>query len=413
MNIAHIDFNNFYVSCERAFQPELENRPVIVLSNNDGCAIARSNEVKALKISMGAPVHQIQDLIKRHNIQIRSANFTLYGDLSDRAMRVIEELTPRMTVYSIDECFVDVTGIPDLDNWIKTLKQTIWQWTGLPASIGVGRTKVLAKLANRLAKKGSGTFLIKPEYERDVLSATPVADIWGVGGQLSARLHHFGIYTAQQLAAAPARLVRDKFTVVMARLRDELNGNSVLAFSEVPEARKQIICSRSFGETATEFEQLNQAIIKFITLGAVKLRKEGSEARLLRVSVNTNHFSAKDKQYHRSAEINLPFATNDTATLIRYAVIILKQLFKENYAYKRAGIMLMDLTPVSQQQSDFFSRRPNPALDQVRDGINRRYGRDSFVPAKLISKNQSWKMRQHYLSRPYTTSWLALPLANA
>ncbi len=411
--IALIDINNFYVSCERVFQPQLNNRPVIVLSNNDGCAIARSNEAKALGIKMGAPVHQIEAVIKRYDVQIRSANFTLYGDLSDRVMRVIEELTPEMTVYSIDECFVDVAGIADLDSWIRTLKKTIWQWTGLPVSIGAGRTKVLAKLANRLAKKGSGTFVIHAQDEHPVLTATPVSDIWGIGNRLTARLHQIGIYTARQLASAQPRLVRDTFTVVMARLRDELNGNSVLALSEVLEARKQIVCSRSFGQTVNDFDQLHQAVIKFITLGAEKLRKQGSEARLVRVAINTNPYSSKDRQYHRSAEIKLPVSTNDTDMLIRYAVMILKYLFKEDYAYKRAGIMLMDLTSASKQQIDLFSRRPNPALDQVRDRINQRYGRDRLTCARLVSKHQTWRMNQQYLSRPYTTSWLALPVANA
>ena len=410
--IALIDINNFYVSCERVFQPELNNRPVVCLSNNDGCCIARSNEAKALGIEMGAPVHQIGDLIKRYDIQIRSANFTLYGDISDRFMRVIEELTPRMTVYSVDECFVDVSGITDLGNWIKALKQTIWQWTGLPVSIGVGRTKVLAKLANRLAKKGSGVFVIDAQDENNVLTATPVAEIWGVGRRLTTRLHHMGIFTAKQLAKAPARLVRDRFTVVMARLRDELNGHSVLSFSEVMEERKQIICSRSFGETVTQYDQLRQAVVKFIDLGAEKLRMQGSEARLLRVAVNTNPYSTKDKQYHRSAEIKLPVSTNNTAMLINHAVKILKRLFRPGFSYKRAGIMLMDLTPEDRQQGDLFSVRPSRELDKVRDLISQRYGRHHLKSAALISKHQSWKMKQHHLSKPYTTSWLALPVAS-
>ena len=232
-------------------------------------------------------------------------------------MTIIEKLVPAFDLYSIDECFVNVAGIPDLEKWIRNLKQTLWQWTGLPVSIGVGRTKVLAKLANKLAKKSAGTLIIGPVDEKPILQATPVADLWGVGRRLTVHLHNIGIYTAFQLANAPAQLVRDRFTVVMARIRDELRGLSVLLLEQSLEDRKQIICSRSFGETITDKHQLRQAVINFVSIGAEKLRRQHSEARVLRVNVNSNPFSTTSRQYHKSAEVKLPTATANTITLGR------------------------------------------------------------------------------------------------
>ena len=361
---------------------------------------------------MGAPVHQIKALINKHQVQIRSANFTLYGDLSHRIMTVIEELVPAIEIYSIDECFVDVSGIADLQAWARQLKQTIWQWTGLPVSIGIGRTKVLAKLANKLAKKSAGTQVINESDEKAVLQVTPVSDLWGIGGRLTIHLHAMGIYTAYQLANAPSRLVRDRFTVVMARLRDELCGKSVLCLDNAIQDRKQIICSRSFGETITEKHQLKQAIVNFISIGAEKLRKQKSEARLLRVSVNTNPYSKKDRQYHKSCDVKLPWATASTKALNRYALRLLDHLYITGIEYKRAGIMLLDITPEDNHQNDLFSKQPNTAIDSVVDSINRKYGRGVIRPGILNSDKRNWRMHQHFLSKQYTTCWLSIPVVS-
>ena len=232
------------MSCERIFQPELNNKPVIVLSNNDGCAIARSNEAKALGIKMGQPLFQLTDIIKRHDVRVRSANFTLYGDMSHRIMTIIAELTPKIEIYSIDECFVDVTGMPDVEAWSKTLRKTIYQWTGLPVSIGIARTKVLSKLANKVAKSCSGVYLISAHDERDILAVTKIDDLWGIGKKLSIRLKLMGIYTAMQLVNSPDQLVKDKFSVVLSRLQKELRGESVFALDDHIEAKKQIVFAK-------------------------------------------------------------------------------------------------------------------------------------------------------------------------
>jgi DNA polymerase V len=403
--IALIDINNCYVSCERIFQPELNNKPVIVLSNNDGCAIARSNEAKSLGIKMGQPLFQLTDIIKRYDVQVRSTNFALYGDMSNRMMSIIAELTPKIEIYSIDECFVDVAGIPDLGAWAMTLKQTIYQWTGLPVSIGIARTKVLSKLANKLAKSCSGVYLIEAKEEQNILTVTPIDDLWGVGKKLSLGLKSVGIYTASQIVNASDTLIRDHFSVVLSRLQAELRGQSVLALDDHVEARKQIICSRSFGNTITEKDQLQQVILQFVSLATEKLRRQYSEARCLQVTINTNAHSKIAKQCHRSAIVTLPTHTANTAVVAKYANQLLAQLFKPGYQYQRAGIMLMDIALSQCHQYDLMEASSNDHMDEVKDRINRRFGRDKIQSARLMIDNQQWKMRQDRLSKKFTTSW--------
>ena len=404
---ALIDANNFYVSCERVFQPELRNKPTIVLSNNDGCAIARSNEVKALGVKLGEPIHKIQDLIKKKNIQIRSANFTLYGDLSNRFMRVIESFSPNIEIYSIDEAFVNIGNYEGLEDWANDLKKKVYQYTGLPCSIGIGRTKTLAKLANKIAKKSNGVYVLNDE--RSVLSVTPVSDLWGIGRRLSNRLNDLGIYTAYQLAKTESSLLRKRFSVVESRMQDELNGKSVLDLETVTEPRKQIIVSRSFGIKVTEIDQLHLAIRKFVEVGSRKLRRQNSQARLLSVAINTNPYSKVNKQYHRSIEIKLPCATSSTHNINDYAQSLVKRLYKPGYQFKRAGIMLSQLTAQANAQQDLFTVSENLALDKIKDQINARFGDDTLMPASLISKEQKWKMKRNHLSRCYTTKWSDLP----
>jgi DNA polymerase V len=409
--IALIDINNCYVSCERIFQPELNNKPVIVLSNNDGCAIARSNEAKALGIKMGQPLYQLTDVIQSHDVQVRSANFTLYGDMSHRIMTIIAELTPKIEIYSIDECFADVAGISNIEAWTKDLRKTIYQWTGLPVSIGIARTKVLSKLANKVAKSCSGVYLISANDEHDILAATRIDDLWGVGRKLSISLKSLGIYTAMQLVNSPDQLVKDKFSVVLSRLQKELRGESVFAIDDHIEAKQQIVCSRSFGQMITDKDQLHQALLKFVSLATEKLRRQKSEARCLQVVINTNPYSKNAKQYHRSATVTLPTHTSNTTVIARYASRLLNQLFRPGYQYQRAGIMLMDIAPAQCHQYDLIETPSNDQLDDVKDMINRRFGRNKIMPARLVAKNQHWEMRQDMLSKKFTTSWADLPTA--
>jgi len=406
--IALIDINNCYVSCERIFQPELNNKPVIVLSNNDGCAIARSNEAKALGIKMGQPLFQLTDIIKSHDVRVRSANFTLYGDMSHRIMTIIAELTPKIEIYSIDECFVDVTGMPNVEAWSKTLRKTIYQWTGLPVSIGIARTKVLSKLANKVAKSCSGVYLISAHDEQDILAVTKVDDLWGIGKKLSIQLKSMGIYTAMQLVNSPDPLVKDKFSVVLSRLQKELRGEPVFALDDHIEAKKQIVCSRSFGQLITDKDQLHQALLTFVSLAAEKLRRQKSEARCLQVVINTNPYSKNAQQYHRSASVTLPTHTSNTSVIAKYATQLLSQLFKPGYEYQRAGIMLMDIAPAQYHQYDLIEASSNDQLDEVKDMINRRFGRNKIMPARLIAPKQHWQMRQNMLSKKFTTRWIDL-----
>ena len=404
---ALIDANNFYVSCERVFQPELRNKPTIVLSNNDGCAIARSNEVKAIGVPMGAPLHKILKQVKRHDIQIRSANFTLYGDMSNRFMCVVESLSPNIEVYSVDESFVEIGNHPNLQQWAKQLRNHVYQCTGLPCSVGLGRTKTLAKLANRIAKRNEGVYILQDE--KRILSETPISDLWGVGRRLSKRMNEIGIYTADQFANTDSIFIRQYFSVVESRIQDELNGNSVLCLETQHESRQQIIVSRSFGDEVTDIEQLHLAIRKFVEVGTRKLRRQKSQARLLSVAINTNPYSKVNKQYHRSIEIKLPCATSSTHHINQYAQRLVERLYKPGFKFKRAGIMLCQLTDESRMQTDLFAEHENSAIDMIKDQINSRFGDDTLMPAALIAKNQKWKMKRNYLSRNFTTKWSDLP----
>lgn len=410
---ALIDANNFYVSCERVFQPELKNKPVIVLSNNDGCAIARSNEAKALGIKMGAPVHQLVDLIDKYQVQLRSANFTLYGDLSDRLMTIIERESPNIEVYSIDESFVEIGEYHKLDQWGNDLRSKLLMEVGLPTCVGIGRTKVLAKLANHLAKKSTGVFILNQANEQSVLSVTPVGELWGIGRKLNQHLMNMGIYTAWQLAKADRSMIRNRFSVVVSRLQDELNGISTLELELTKEKRKEIVVSRSFGDLVTQKSQLRLAITKFVEDGTYKLRQQGSEAGVLRVLVNSNRFSNKDKQYHRSLSIKLPEASNCSSTLNHYAMMAIDELYRPDIKFKRAGIMLVDLTDtVCKQQSIFHQASHKESIDIVKDQINARYGRATIKPASLFTAGkQNWEMNRNYLSKSFTTSWHELALA--
>lgn len=408
---ALIDANNFYVSCERVFQPALKNEPLIVLSNNDGCAIARSNEAKVIGVKMGAPLHTIKDLIDEFGVHIRSANFTLYGDMSSRFMAVVKRESPNIETYSIDESFIHLGEYAEVHHWSQSLREKVLKEVGLPCSVGVGRTKVLAKLANSLAKKCGGTFVLDAENERKVLMTTPVNDIWGIGGQLSARLMKMGVFTAQQFVESDTNLIRQTFSVVLSRIQSELKGESVLALEQHSPSRKEIVVSRSFGEPITSQEQIVLAVTKFITDASYKLRKQKSEARILTVFIKTNRFSKTAKQYSNAIQLPLPFATAETKMLNHYAIWLIKRIFKPGYEYKKAGIRLSCLSDEGQSQGDLFSRKPSHTSDAVRDSINLRFGRSTLRPASLISKHQGWVMKRNHLSQRYTTKWSELPVA--
>ena len=301
---ALLDCNNFYVSCERVFDPSLLHRPTIVLSNNDGCAIARSNEAKALGIKMGAPVHQIQGLIKANNIAVRSANFALYGDLSNRVMSIIQAHFNAVEVYSIDEAFIQCEASKTLVDHLWELKNTVEQWTGVPVCIGLGQTKTLAKAANHVAKKsGAGLFCLDETSTTAVLEKLAVGDIWGIGRRFAKRLETMQIHTARDFQLAPAPWIRERFNVVMARTQDELKGISCIDLEETEPDRKQIVCSRSFGNTITDYGELAQAVSNFVHRAAEKMRKRNLEATLLTVAINRGS-KPKPRKFWKSINFN-------------------------------------------------------------------------------------------------------------
>ncbi|MCH9699194.1 MAG: Y-family DNA polymerase [Gammaproteobacteria bacterium] len=410
MMFALLDCNNFYVSCERVFDPALLNRPTLVLSNNDGCAIARSNEAKALGIKMGTPVYQLKQMIRRHDIAVRSANFTLYGDLSSRVMTLITERYPQMEVYSIDEAFIDCSTLRAPLRQMQDLKTWIEQCTGIPVCIGIGTTKTLAKAANHVAKKSAvGVYEVTAGNRQQTLVDIAVSDIWGIGRGWSNRLQRLGIHTALDLQQAALPRVRKAFNVVLARTQQELNGISCLTLEEVEARRQQIICSRSFGSTLSDRQELAQAVATFTHRAAEKCRSRGLEALSISVMVNTNPYSSRDRQYHRSVTTKLASATASTRRLTHTALALLDAVYRPRYAYKRAGVILSGLQPQSQHQQDLFEYQQHgdqpDLLMRVMDRINRRYGRDVISPGRVKGQRKQWTMRQELLSPAYTTDW--------
>ena len=396
---ALVDGNNFYVSCERAFRPDLIGRPVVVLSNNDGCAIARSNEAKALGIAMGAPWFKIQHLVESDELVALSANFALYGDLSDRMMSLAAGLGPAQEIYSIDESFIDLAGVRgNLVERCFKVRSRILQWVGIPCCIGIARTKTLAKLANHVAKTAErkpGIYpdklmqvcnfadMTKEEFEA-VLAATPVNEVWGVGRRITAQLNEGGIRTALDLARLDTATIRSKWSVVLERTVRELQGTPCIDLDDAPAAKKEIACTRSFGHPVTELSDLNEAITHFASRAAEKLRKQGSTAHQVMCFVRTSPFR-KDPQYSRSICMPLRRPTADTSALVSAAVAGLKAIFRPGFNYAKAGVMLIDLQPDSIQQGELDLQSddvPNHGkLTITLDGLNQRFGEGTVLMA--------------------------------
>lgn len=423
---ALVDVNNMYVSCERAFNPKLQGRPVVVLSNNDGCAVARSNEVKALGVKMGAPWFQMQDLARRHGIIALSSNYALYGDMSNRMVSILRTYSPHVEVYSIDESFLALEGMdglwPSRTAMGQDIRARIQQWMGLPVCVGVGGSKTLAKLANHVAKKvplfdGVCDFTTMSEArEHWLLSRIDVGKVWGVGRRIAARLHAMGIESVQALKEAPPRAMREQFGVVMERTCCELRGQSCLALEELAPARKEIVSSRSFGQMVATRDELGEAVSLYIARAGEKLRGQQSVCGALHVFVETNRFRASDPQYCNGVTIAFPDPTNDTRVLTGAALCGLHQIYRPGFWYKKAGVMLMDLTPDTVQQGSLFqAARPKEASAKVMaaiDGVNQRYGRNALQLASA-GVSQRWAMRAERRTPRYTTNWNELPLVRA
>lgn len=422
MSFALIDGNNFYVSCERVFNPALEGRPVVVLSNNDGIVVARSAEVKALGVKMGAPWFQLKDLARKHGILAYSSNYTLYADMSNRMMRVLETYSPQQEIYSIDECFLGFDGFPaaDLSAIGQRIRRQVKQWVGIPVCVGIGATKTLAKLANHCAKKalagsdGVCDFGRMQPAELDALfERIDVNEIWGVGRRLTEKLAAVGIATVRDLRDADAVTLGDAFSVMLQRTVMELRGVSCLALEELVSARKQIISSRTFGSYVYTLPELEEAVATYMARAAEKLRGQHSMAGAIQVYIRTNPFKPEHPQYQRGLSFALPAPSADTRTLTRAALWGLRHLFKPGYAYQKAGVMLMELRDANVVQGQLFDARPadRPALMQVIDRANAQWGHGTL---RLASEGvrKSWQMRRERVSPAYTTRWEDLPRVN-
>ena len=415
-SIALIDVNNFYVSCERVFNPKLINKPVVVLSNNDGCAVARSNEVKALGVGMGAPWFKFKDLAKQHGIIALSSNYALYADMSNRVMSILREFSPDQEVYSIDESFLDVTSFKrrDLIKYGQQMRSRILQWTGLPVCVGIGSTKTLAKLANHCAKKQSqfnGVCNLNQLSSNEVnqlLSNIAVGEVWGVGRKLAPKLNAMGINTVLDLKQADSERLRQQFSVVMQKTIQELNGTICIEMEDIAPAKKQILSSRSFGIPVRDYASLSESVTLYMSRAAEKLRKQHSYAGSVYVHIRTSPFKSEEPYYGNGMTISLPSPTDDTRQLVNVALWGLRQLYKPNFNYQKAGVMLGELVPAEGCQTDLFASKTTALKSNklmiVMDGINQKMGKESI---KLASEGfkRPWKMKQENKSPSYTTCW--------
>lgn len=415
-NIALIDVNNFYVSCERVFNPKLINKPVVVLSNNDGCAVARSNEVKALGVGMGAPWFKFKDLAKQHGIIAYSSNYALYADMSNRVMSILRQFSPVQEIYSIDESFLDLTSFQsrDLIAYGQQMRKRILKWTGLPVCVGIGSTKTLAKLANHCAKKRTHfnsvcNFNTMNDTElNQILSEIAVGEVWGIGRKLASKLNALGIHSVLDLKQADPEQLRQQFSVVMEKTIRELNGTVCIEMEEIAPPKKQILSSRSFGHPVRDYQSLAESITLYMSRAAEKLRKQQSYAGSVYVYIRTSPFREQDAFYSNGMTIPISSPTNDTMQLVNVALWILKRIYKPNYNYAKAGVMLGELVPTEGVQSDMFSAvQTSPKsskLMMAMDAINKKMGKESI---KLASEGfkRPWKMKQENKSPSYTTKW--------
>lgn len=417
---ALVDCNNFYASCERLFQPKLAGQPIVVLSNNDGCVVARSNEAKALGIAMGVPEFQIRPLLLAHHVRVFSSNYRLYGDLSQRVMETLEQFSPDLEIYSIDEAFLSLTGFErgNLTDYGRAIRKTVKQWTGIPVSVGIAETKTLAKLANRIAKRTpdtDGVFNLLACPDRDaLLGRVAVEDVWGIGPNYARLLTQQGITTALQLRQADEHWIRRHLGVVGLRVVAELRGHSCLDLEACPAPKQGITCSRSFGRSVCTLEEMEEAVSSYVTRAAEKLRREGLAATVLTVFVMTNAFT-DEPQYRNSVTCELPVGTDTTSELIRAALRGLRTIYRDGYRYKKAGVMCTALVPAGQVQPDLFDQQDRPKSKRLMaalDAINDRWGAGTLqYAASGLSK--PWKTQFQHCSPAYTTDWAALPIVTA
>lgn len=413
-----VDCNNFYVSCQRVFNPALEGKPVVVLSNNDGSIIARSNEIKGF-IQMGQPYFQAKKMIDEHKVRVFSSNYELYGNMSGRVMNVLSGLAPETEVYSIDECFLNFPGWqPDeLLSHAHLVRDRVKKWTGIPVSIGLAPTKTLAKAANKVAKKAKGIHLIRNSQDIDsLLENLPAEDLWGIGRQYNKLLKTNNIQTALQFKNLPDGWIQKHMTIMGLRLAYELRGISCLPLEKVQQTKKAICTSRSFGQYVSAYTEMEEVAANFAFKCCEKLRKEGTAASVVTVFIHTNSFNTTLPQYSNSRTLRLPVASDSTPEIIHYVLKALKAIYRPGYAYKKAGVIVTGIVPSNAVQQDLFDqvdRAKQLQLMQTVDEINKKTGTGKgifnsqvkFAVQTHATKEVHWPMQRKYLSPCYTTRW--------
>ena len=416
-SIALIDVNNFYVSCERVFNPKLENKPVVVLSNNDGCAISRSNEAKELGIKMGTPWFKLKEFAKQENVTALSSNYTLYLDMSHRVMTLLSKFSPDQEVYSVDESFLDLTSFKskDLIKYGQQIKTKIKQWSGLPVSIGIGSTKTLSKLANHIAKKnpsfkGVCNLNVMDEDTLETwMSHFPVSDVWGVGRSLAPKLNQLGIISVLDLKHADPDYIRQQFSIVLEKTVRELNGVMCIELKDIEEPNKEIIVSRSFGRRVRDKQELIEAVTSYTSRAAERMRKQESVATSLYIYIRTSPHDDK-KQYANGVNIPLFQPSDDSMVLTNAALLGLDYIYREGFDYQKAGITLCNLTSKHKMQGNLFSDTISNSRMKIMDTINQRWKGKLKLGSEGVTKE--WEMKAQFKSRNYTTNWDQLIIAH-
>ena len=414
--IALVDCNSFYATCEQVFRPDLWGKPVVVLSNNDGCIIAANKEAKAIsEISMFEPVFKIKKQLIKNKVTFFSSNYTLYGEMSQRVMNILSAFSPQVEIYSIDEAFVDVSGMEylSLNQYGHQMKDTIFQYTGLPVGVGIAATKVLAKLANKISKKrvseNKGVFVIDSEEKRiKALKWATVKMVWGIGSKHAKRLKNIGIFTAYEFTQLPEEWVRKNMSVVGVRIWNELKGNPSIEFKTMPKPKKGIATAKSFGKKLEDLGMIQEACSYYISEVSEALRNQKSCATYLQVFLHTNYFSNRDKQYTNSVTITLSIPTSDTFVLISEAKKALDAIYKPGYRYKKVGVCLSGIIPSEYVQGNLFIAAPRfdkKELMNVFDRMNRKYGKSTLFSGLVGTRVKEWELIKEDRSPRYTTQW--------
>ncbi len=412
--IALVDCNSFYVSCERLFNPKIRKKPVVVLSNNDGCIVSRSNEAKALGIKMGEPYFKAKDIIIKNKVQVFSSNYSLYGDLSRRVMRTLKRFNSDIEVYSIDEAFIDLSNFPDneIEKVAQEIRSTVLQWTGIPTSIGVAKTKTLSKVANHIAKKKQSgiTSFIGVENIDPLLEKVDINDVWGVGRQLTKFYHKNGIYNAKQLKNKSNTWIKKSSNVLGSRTAMELRGISCIDLEKTKSKRKSCVVSRSFGQRVEKYQELKEAVASYCLNASEKIRSESLNAKSITVFIRTSPFQSRFGYYSNSKTIDFPIATSDSIEIVKTALTALESIFKNGYRYQKAGVLLSGLSEDTKNKNLFSTEKDEKikCLMKSIDNTNYRYGRSSISLASA-GVQKRWNLKREHSSKIDTSDFYCLP----